>query len=108
MNSRKLELFPWMFKPFHTISMINPKKKCWFTCEEHATKYINLSSKVQTYVTLEESGDDLVLPIPQELLTKLRWNTGDVLQWHVELDNTNDIEETTWTMKVNKTNGIVG
>ena len=79
-----------MFKPFHTISMINPKRR---SAGSHAKNMqeSTLNAIVQSTnytVTLEESGDDLVLPIPQELLTKLRWNTGDVLQWHVELDNT--------------------
>ena len=39
-------------------------------------------------VTLEEDGDDLILPIPEELLKELRWNTGDMLEWDVSLDNT--------------------
>lgn len=32
-------------------------------------------------VILEEDGDDLVLPLPQELLDELGWNTGDMLEW---------------------------
>ena len=39
-------------------------------------------------VTLEEDGDDLILPIPEELLKELRWNTGDMLEWDLSLDNT--------------------
>ena len=59
-----------MFKPFHTISMINPKRR---SAGSHAKNMqeSTLNAIVQSTnytVTLEESGDDLVLP-PQELLT---------------------------------------
>ena len=30
---------------------------------------------------LEEDGDDLILPLPQELLEELNWNIGDTLEW---------------------------
>jgi len=30
---------------------------------------------------LEEDGDDLILPLPQELLDELNWNIGDTLTW---------------------------
>ena len=30
---------------------------------------------------LEEDGDDLILPLPQELLDELNWNEGDTLEW---------------------------
>jgi antitoxin component of MazEF toxin-antitoxin module len=39
-------------------------------------------------VTLEQDGDDLLLPIPEELLQQLQWNTGDMLDWDLQLDNT--------------------
>ena len=40
MNSRKLELFPWVDTfPYH-LKDETENKKCWFVCEEHATKYI--------------------------------------------------------------------
>lgn len=38
-------------------------------------------------VTLEQDGDDLFLPIPEEMLKELQWNTGDMLEWDVSLDN---------------------
>ena len=34
-------------------------------------------------VTLEEDGDDLILPIPEEILKTLSWNEGDMLKWSV-------------------------
>lgn len=30
---------------------------------------------------LEEDGEDLILPLPQELLEELNWNIGDTLEW---------------------------
>jgi hypothetical protein len=30
---------------------------------------------------LEEDGDDLILPLPEELLNELDWNIGDTLTW---------------------------
>jgi len=39
-NSRKLEMFPWVKTfPYH-LKDETENKKCWFVCEEHATKYI--------------------------------------------------------------------
>ena len=32
-------------------------------------------------VTLEEDGDDLILPFPDELLNELGWGDGDTLEW---------------------------
>jgi len=32
-------------------------------------------------VTLEEDGDDLILPLPEELLENLEWAIGDTLEW---------------------------
>jgi bifunctional DNA-binding transcriptional regulator/antitoxin component of YhaV-PrlF toxin-antitoxin module len=32
-------------------------------------------------VTLEQDGDDLVLPIPDEVLEDLSWVEGDTLEW---------------------------
>ena len=34
-------------------------------------------------VTLEEDGDDLILPLPEDIIKKLGWNTGDTLNWSV-------------------------
>ena len=30
---------------------------------------------------LEEDGEDLILPLPEELLENLDWNIGDRLEW---------------------------
>jgi hypothetical protein len=30
---------------------------------------------------LEEDGDDLILPLPEELLEELDWKVGDTLTW---------------------------
>ena len=32
-------------------------------------------------VTLEEDGEDLILPLPKELLENLKWSIGDTLEW---------------------------
>ena len=40
-------------------------------------------------VTLEEDGDDLVMPIPEDILKSLDWNEGDLLEWDInDKDNT--------------------
>ena len=38
----------------------------------HNTSYI---------VTVEEEGDDLIMPIPPEVLQQLDWKEGDELEW---------------------------
>lgn len=40
MNSRKLDMFPWVETFPYFMKDETENKKCWFTCEEHATKYI--------------------------------------------------------------------
>tara|TARA_A100001515_G_scaffold126013_1_gene111071 strand:- start:762 stop:905 length:144 start_codon:yes stop_codon:yes gene_type:complete len=32
-------------------------------------------------VTLEEDGDDLILPFPDEIIDELGWKEGDELEW---------------------------
>jgi hypothetical protein len=39
-------------------------------------------------VTLEEDGDECLLPIPEELLNHLDWQDGDMLDWIINPDNT--------------------
>jgi hypothetical protein len=40
-------------------------------------------------VSLEEDGEDLILPIPDEILDQLGWNDGCLLDWSVdEVNNT--------------------
>jgi hypothetical protein len=48
----------------------------------------NLKSWV---ITVEEHGDDLILPLPQDLLDTVGWVTDDVLTW---IEN----EDGTWTL----------
>lgn len=45
-------------------------------------------------LTLEEDPDtgDLMLPLPEECLQDLGWNTGDTVQW---IDN----QDGSWTLK---------
>jgi hypothetical protein len=38
-------------------------------------------------VTLEEENDELLLPIPEELMSKLGWNENDELEWVIEEDH---------------------
>ena len=47
-------------------------------------------------VTLDEDGDDVILPIPDEVMDSLGWNDGDMLEWIVnEEDNTIIIKKVT-------------
>lgn len=40
-------------------------------------------------VSLEEDGEDLILPIPDEILDQLGWNDGCLLDWSIdEVNNT--------------------
>lgn len=38
-------------------------------------------------VILEEENDELILPIPEELMSKLGWNENDELEWVIEEDH---------------------
>jgi len=35
-------------------------------------------------ITVEEDGDDIILPIPDDILLELGWNEGDILEWTLE------------------------
>ena len=37
-------------------------------------------------VTLEEDGDDLLMPIPEQVLKELDWKEGDELEWDLQSD----------------------
>lgn len=41
---------------------------------------------------LEADGEDLILPLPEDMLTELGWKSGDTLQWHDQGDGT-------WTLR---------
>lgn len=43
-------------------------------------------------VTVLEDGEDLVLPLPVEMLETLGWDTGDKLKWALG-------EDGTWTLR---------
>lgn len=69
--------------------MTNPKRR---SAGSHAKNMqeSTLNAIIQSTsctVTLEKDGDDLFLPIPEEMLKELQWNTGDVIEWDVSLDN---------------------
>jgi len=52
--------------------------------QESTSTDTNLST---TYtVTLEEENDDLLLPIPEEMMVQLGWDEGDLLEWILEDD----------------------
>jgi antitoxin component of MazEF toxin-antitoxin module len=43
---------------------------------------------MKTYtVELVEDGEEVALPLPQELLDELKWNEGDTLIWSVKDNN---------------------
>jgi hypothetical protein len=35
---------------------------------------------------VQQDGDDLILPLPDELITQMGWKVGDVLVWDVRAD----------------------
>jgi len=37
-------------------------------------------------ITVEEDGDDVILPIPEDILLELGWDDGDILEWTLEND----------------------
>lgn len=39
-------------------------------------------------ITVEQDGDDLILPFPDEVLDKLGWVEGDTLEWIDNGDST--------------------
>ena len=36
-----------------------------------------------TIITVEQEGDDLVLPIPDDILEELGWEEGEELEWEI-------------------------
>ena len=38
-------------------------------------------------VTLDEDGEDLILPIPDEILDQLGWDDGCLLDWSIDETN---------------------
>ena len=48
----------------------------------------NDTTPVTSYtVTLEEENDDLVLPIPEDILKELGWEEDDELEWDINQDD---------------------
>lgn len=54
---------------------------------------IDTNQNISAIVTLEENGDDLILPLPDEILDALNWNENEVLEWIVQPDNTITIKK---------------
>ena len=82
-----------MFKPSHIISMTRQKRKNAGSpariMQESTLNAIIQNTDYTITLEVEDDGDHLYdLPIPKDLLNKLKWTTGDVIQCHVELDNT--------------------
>jgi len=46
-------------------------------------------------VTLEEDGDECILPLPDAILDELDWQEGDMLEWIVNDDETITIKKVT-------------
>lgn len=40
-----------------------------------------MNSHTNYTAVVEQDGDDLILPLPTELLAELGWQIGDTLQW---------------------------
>lgn len=51
---------------------------------------LNDTNQNTTYtVTLDEDGEDLILPIPDEIMDRLGWDDNSLIEWDVnEEDNT--------------------
>jgi len=43
--------------------------------------------KYTSHIEYDENNDDLILPIPDEILDSLGWDIGDVLQWEYNDDS---------------------
>jgi bifunctional DNA-binding transcriptional regulator/antitoxin component of YhaV-PrlF toxin-antitoxin module len=44
---------------------------------------IDTTQNIPYTVTLDEDGEDLILPLPDEIMDQLEWYDGDVLEWLV-------------------------
>ena len=51
-------------------------------------------------ITLEEDGEDLILPLPPDLLEEVGWKTGDTIEW-------TDNKDGSWSMKKKQPLGIM-
>jgi antitoxin component of MazEF toxin-antitoxin module len=50
---------------------------------------------------VQQDGDDLVLPLPDEAMGQLGWKVGDVLVWNVQEDGTVILtKKTSWYFRV--------
>jgi bifunctional DNA-binding transcriptional regulator/antitoxin component of YhaV-PrlF toxin-antitoxin module len=50
---------------------------------------IDTNPNVTYTVTLDEDGEDLILPVPDEILNQLGWKDGSMLEWDINKeDNT--------------------
>ena len=50
--------------------------------------------KVKTWsAMIEEEGEDLILPFPQEMLDEIGWKPGDNLEWYDRGDGTWEIRK---------------
>jgi len=45
-----------------------------------------MGTKMTWTAYVQQEGDDLILPLPDELLDKVGWKEGDVLIWDVRED----------------------
>jgi hypothetical protein len=51
-------------------------------------------TKVKTWtVIVEEEGEDLILPFPQDMLDEVGWKLGDNLEWYDRGDGTWEIRK---------------
>ena len=46
------------------------------------------TNKMTWTAYVQQEGDDLVLPLPDEAMTQLGWKTGDILVWDVQENGT--------------------
>lgn len=44
-------------------------------------------------VTVEQDGQDLILPLPQDMLDQVGWHTGDIIEWYDRKDGTWEIRK---------------
>lgn len=57
-----------------------------------------MSEKWTAY--LEQDGDNLILPIPDEVLNSLNWKEGDILVWDIKDDGSIILKKGAWWYKL--------
>ena len=52
----------------------------------HKSTSTDTNQNISYTVSVDEDNDDLLLPIPEEMMVQLGWDEGDLLEWILEDD----------------------